>query len=178
MPSISDTLATPLSLYAIPAMWIISLYPAFARVSTFNEVFQLERNVNESLKWLPDDSSAESRSVRQPRVSYASVAQKKTIPPAVAARIQRLEGAHANGLENLPIFGLAVLAGNFAQMDSANLNIACGFYLLTRLAYNHFYARQYDEKSADIRSLTWVISLASPLYIFFKSASLLAQKYP
>ncbi|KAF9568634.1 hypothetical protein CPC08DRAFT_813285 [Agrocybe pediades] len=158
MPSISDTLATPLSLYAIPAMWIISLYPAFARTIALRKAGAFD-NV-------------------QPRVSYASVAQKKTIPPAVAARIQRLEGAHANGLENLPIFGLAVLAGNFAQMDSANLNIACGFYLLTRLAYNHFYARQYDEKSADIRSLTWVISLASPLYIFFKSASLLVQKYP
>ncbi|KAF4618519.1 hypothetical protein D9613_009990 [Agrocybe pediades] len=152
----SDLLSsTPLSLYAIPAMWVISYYPAVARTSAIKKAGQFN-NV-------------------QPRASYASAAGKKEFPPAVAARIQRLEGAHNNGLENLPFFGLAILAGNLARMDTATLNIASGLYLVSRLAYNYFYVNQHDQKTAGLRSLTWGISLTFPFYILFKSASLLAH---
>ncbi|KAF9568635.1 hypothetical protein CPC08DRAFT_616156, partial [Agrocybe pediades] len=144
---------TPLSLYAIPAMWVISYYPAVARVRP-----------NLFLQFV------------QPRASYASAAGKKEFPPAVAARIQRLEGAHNNGLENLPFFGLAILAGNLARMDTATLNIASGLYLVSRLAYNYFYVNQHDQKTAGLRCVKGSIRfccIAFPFYILFKSASLL-----
>ncbi|KAH9478501.1 hypothetical protein JR316_0008956 [Psilocybe cubensis] len=149
------SLSTPLSLYAIPLMWIITYYPAYAksalikRVAGFNNV--------------------------QPRGNPARL-EKKGVPPEILARLQRIEGAHNNGLESLPFFGLAVLAGNYAGMDTASLNVASGLYLVWRVIYNYIYFNQSSQKTAGLRTITWASSMLFPFYIYIKSASLVIAK--
>jgi uncharacterized MAPEG superfamily protein len=137
-------------------MWVISYYPVSVRSAIMNKAGEFN-NV-------------------QPRSNVANIKEKKNISPDVAARLQRMDGAHANGLENLPFFGLAVLAGNWAGVDNATLNITSGLYLVWRMVYNYFYFNQYSERSARRRSLTWFTSMIFPFYLFFKSASIVGQK--
>ncbi|CAA7267304.1 unnamed protein product [Cyclocybe aegerita] len=72
------SLSDPLSLYAIPAMWFISYYPVFARsylirtTTGFNNV--------------------------APRSNVAGLEKNKSVSPAFAARIARMQGAHEVGL--------------------------------------------------------------------------------
>ncbi|PPQ87342.1 hypothetical protein CVT25_002092 [Psilocybe cyanescens] len=124
------SLSTPLSLYAIPLMWIITYYPAFAKSALITKAAGYN-NV-------------------QPR-DNATRLEKKGVPPEVLARLQRIEGAHINGLESLPFFGLAVLAGNYSGMDIASLNIASGLYLFWRILYNYIYFNQSSQKTAGLR---------------------------
>ncbi|PPQ72696.1 hypothetical protein CVT26_002913 [Gymnopilus dilepis] len=112
----------------------------------------------------------------QPRSNVANIKEKKSISPELAARLQRMEGAHANGLENLPFFGLAVLAGNWAGIDNKTLNIVSGSYLLWRIAYNYVYFNQSSRRTAGLRSLIWLTSMFFPFYLFFKAASLAGQR--
>ncbi|KIM46799.1 hypothetical protein M413DRAFT_63478, partial [Hebeloma cylindrosporum] len=87
----------------------------------------------------------------QPRSNIPGLSEKKNISPELAAKLQRLEGAHVNGVENMPFFGLAVLAGNFAGIDNHTLNIASGLYLVWRLVYNYIYINQTTKKQAGLR---------------------------
>jgi len=72
--------------------------------------------------------------------------KKELVDSALAARLKRMEGAHyvsgsssggrtcsitcisviQNGLENLPFFGMAILAANFAGLDAKTVNVASG----------------------------------------------------
>ncbi|KDR80167.1 hypothetical protein GALMADRAFT_242432 [Galerina marginata CBS 339.88] len=151
------SLSSPLSLYAIPAMWVISYYPARVRSSLIKQAAGNYDNV-------------------RPRGNVAKILDQKNVSPDLAARIQRVEGAHINGLENLPFFGLAVLAGNLAGLDNVTLNVASGLFLALRVAYNYIYFNQSSRRSAGLRTLTWLASVAVPFYLFVKSASLVNQK--
>ncbi|CAA7267303.1 unnamed protein product [Cyclocybe aegerita] len=151
MPSLDS----PLSLYSIPVMWLISYYPSFLK----NYMLVGQRAFTNL----------------QPRTNIARM-QVKNVPADLAARIARMEGAHINGLENLPFFGLAVLAGNYAGVDDKALNIASGLYLVWRIVFNYLYFNQTTPGAAGLRSMTWLTSLAFPFYLFIKSAQLLSQK--
>ena len=59
-----------------------------------------------------------------PRSVEFLAACKKAVPAGVYARFERAEAAHANGLENAPLFIGAVLAGNVAGLE------ACEFFNL------------------------------------------------
>jgi len=149
------SLSSPLSIYAIPAMWVVSYYPSFMKglimrkAGTFDNV--------------------------QPRSSIARLSEKKNVPPELVARLARMEGAHMNGLEILPFFGLAVLAGNYAGVDNYTLNKISGLYILTRILYNYIYINQVTQRGSAFRSIVWIISLGFPSYLFLKAAQLLNE---
>ncbi|KAF9051326.1 hypothetical protein BJ165DRAFT_1447993 [Panaeolus papilionaceus] len=102
--------------------------------------------------------------------------EKKGVDPALVAKAARAEGAHLNGVEALPFFGIAVLAGNYAGIDNYTLNVACGFYLVTRMLFNYIYINNTTGTTANIRSLVWILSLGTPFYLLGKATSLLANK--
>ncbi|KAF8814705.1 hypothetical protein BYT27DRAFT_7205671 [Phlegmacium glaucopus] len=150
------SLSSPLSIYAIPAMWVVSYYPGFKKGFTMRK--------------------AGSFNNIQPRSNVARLSEKKDVPPELVDRLARMEGAHLNGLENLPFFGLAVLAGNYAGIDNYTLNKVSGLYILTRILYNYIYINQTTQRWGGLRSIVWIISLGFPSYLFFKAAQLLSEK--
>ncbi|KAF8155926.1 hypothetical protein B0H34DRAFT_676025 [Crassisporium funariophilum] len=159
---------SPLSLYAIPAMWVVSYYPVFAQSFIMNKA-GVWNNV-------------------APRGNIRLLPEKKMISPELAARLTRMEGAHLNGVENLAFFGLAVLVGNYAGLDDVTLNTACGLYLLTRMIFNYLYINQTTLRTSQLspdlfppyltfnRSVTWFASLGFPFYLFIKSAQQVAAQ--
>jgi len=150
--------ASPLSILSIPAMWLTSYYPAFLKGFVMRKVGEFN-NV-------------------QPRGNVALFAEREDASPELAARFARMEGAHLNGLENLPFFGLAVLAGNYAGIDNYTLNIVSSLYILTRILYNYVYISHTTERGSTLRTLVWLISLGFPFYLFFKAVQLLGEKAP
>ncbi|PPQ72874.1 hypothetical protein CVT24_001548 [Panaeolus cyanescens] len=166
MVSLTDNL----SLYSIIGMWVISYYPTFAKSAMLTKARAFNNVV--------------------PRSNISRLADKKHVPQDVAARAARAEGAHLlglaltlsiippdqNGVEAMPFFGLAVLAGNYAGIDNYTMNVTCGFYLLSRMLFNYIYLNQTTRTMGNIRSLVWLLSLGAPFYLLGKSASLLASK--
>ncbi|KAF8962619.1 hypothetical protein BDZ97DRAFT_1106936 [Flammula alnicola] len=150
------SLSSPLSLCAIPIMWLIAYYPSTVRLIIMN-------------------TQSEYNNV-QPRSNLLEIESKKGISPQMAARIQRMEGAHVNTLENLPFFGLAVITGNYAGIDNVTLNIVSGLYLAARILYTYIYINQSNAVHAFFRSFVWVISITFPFYLFMKSAYLLGPQ--
>ncbi|KAF8875407.1 hypothetical protein CPB84DRAFT_1689632, partial [Gymnopilus junonius] len=131
------SLNKPLYLYSLPLIWFASFYP-----NTLKAI--------ESKRYLKIENTIGYNNL-QPRSNIPNIKEKENIPPELAARLQRIEGAHANGMESLPFFGLAVLAGNWAGVDNQTLNIACGLHLICRIAYNYIYFNQTSRRSAGLR---------------------------
>ncbi|KAF8155903.1 hypothetical protein B0H34DRAFT_513464 [Crassisporium funariophilum] len=150
------SIQSPLSLYAIPAMWVVSYYPVFAKSFIMRKAGAWN-NV-------------------APRGNIGRLPEKKNISPELAARLTRMEGAHLNGVENIAFFGLAVLVGNYAGLDDVTLNTASGLYLLARMVYNYIYINQTTVRTSQFRSLTWAASLGFPFYLFIKSAQQVAAQ--
>ncbi|CAA7267305.1 unnamed protein product [Cyclocybe aegerita] len=150
------SLSEPLSLYAIPAMWVISYYPIFKRAA-----FIRKTNAVNPIA---------------PRATAANLAKNKDLSPEFVAKAARMEGAHQNGLENLPFFGLAVIAGNVAGLHNRTLNIAAGSYLVARMLFNYFYFVQETKRTARLRSLAWITSLTFPFYLLVKSAQVFGAR--
>jgi len=149
-------LSTNLSIFSIPAMFLVSYYPALKKISTLKE-YKIYNNV-------------------QPRGNVAFAQAKSDIPPEVSARIARMEGAHNNGLENSPFFGLSVLAANYAGVAAPKLNIATGLYLLCRVIYNYIYINQTTPRVSGYRTLIWNISILFPFYLLISAGVKIASK--
>ena len=119
-------LDSPLSLYSIPVVWFTSFYPAALRVRVFllhNQrcmKFHVSIRPLQSKKLLDTTSASKIlaggfimnaniyRSV-QPRANIAKVVNNENISRDVAARIQRMEGAHLNGNEAFPLWVAAIV---------------------------------------------------------------------
>ncbi|KAJ7038705.1 hypothetical protein C8F04DRAFT_1231874 [Mycena alexandri] len=112
----------------------------------------------------------------QPRTNVGRVAADAKIPPAVAARIERMEGAHMNGNENFPLWAAAVLAGNFAGLDNRTMNIISIVYFCGRVLYNYVYITQETRRQSSIRTTIFFSNLCLPLYLLIAAATKLARK--
>ncbi|KIJ91426.1 hypothetical protein K443DRAFT_686054 [Laccaria amethystina LaAM-08-1] len=149
------TLSSPLSFYSIPAMWLLAYIPGFAKSLTISRLFAFN-NV-------------------APRQNLDRLA-RKDIKPEMLAKLKRMEGAHANGLENFPVWTAAVVVGNLAGMEARTLNVASGLYIFLRAIYNYIYITQKTERQAGIRSLVWTLSTAIPLFLMIKGAMLIQER--
>ncbi|KAF8962618.1 hypothetical protein BDZ97DRAFT_1106939 [Flammula alnicola] len=144
-----------LSLYSIPVIWFTGFYPHTLKYLTIDKLV----GYNNAL----------------PRASDAKSASGK-VPQHVALRLSRLEGAHNNGNEAMPLWFAAVLAGNFAGLDNRWLNIMTASYVATRLAYNTVYIYHNDIAAGNLRSFFYFFGLLFPLTILFKAAAKVANQ--
>ncbi|KAJ6578871.1 hypothetical protein DFH09DRAFT_1276290 [Mycena vulgaris] len=148
------TLSTPLSLYSIPAVWLTAFLPVTLKTMLIEKV----KGYNNL----------------EPRPTTSRLVTDKSVPPAVAARILRMEGAHLNGYENFPIWIAAVLAGNMAGLDNRTLNIVSLFYVAGRITYNYIYFNQATEFQSWVRTGVYFSTLSLPMYLIFSAAKKMA----
>ncbi|KAJ7474118.1 hypothetical protein FB451DRAFT_284523 [Mycena latifolia] len=147
-------LSGALSLYSIPVVWATAFVPMTLKHATIKKVKGWD-NV-------------------QPRANTSRVAADKTVPPAIAARIERMEGAHLNGNENFPIWVAAVLAGNFAGLDNRTLNVVSIAYICGRVLFNLIYINQQTHVQSVMRTIVFFSSLSLPMYLLFAAAGKIA----
>ncbi|KAJ7474119.1 hypothetical protein FB451DRAFT_1247918 [Mycena latifolia] len=149
-------LSSALSLYSIPAVWVTAFVPVMLKSAAITKV-KGYNNV-------------------QPRGNTSRVTADKAIPEAVSARIERMEGAHLNGNENLPIWFAAVLAANFAGLDNYTLNVVSIAYVCGRVLYNYIYINQKTRAQSIMRTIVFFSTLSLPMYLLFASANKIAKQ--
>lgn len=93
------------------------------------------------------------------------------VSPALALRLARMEGAHMNGNEAMPLWFAAVIAGNLAGLDHRYLNILAASYVGTRIAYNTVYIYYNDVAKGWLRSFLYFFGLSFPLRILWAAAT-------
>ncbi|KAJ7111235.1 hypothetical protein C8R44DRAFT_799175 [Mycena epipterygia] len=152
----AGVLSNALSFYSIPAVWLTAFIPVTMKSITIHKVKGFN-NV-------------------QPRGNTSLVSADKAVSPALARRIERMEGAHLNGNESFPIWVAAVLAGNIAGLDNYTMNVVSICYVFGRMLYNYIYITQETRLQSVFRTLTWVGSLMLPMYLLFSAAGKLARQ--
>ncbi|KAJ6605184.1 hypothetical protein DFH09DRAFT_1017817 [Mycena vulgaris] len=153
MPAI---LYSALSLYSIPAVWFTAFFPVMLKSASITKLKGFN-NV-------------------QPRSNTSRVTADKEVPPAISARIERMEGAHLNGNENFPIWVAAILAGNFAGIENYTLNVVSIAYVFGRALYNYIYINQNTRFQSSLRSMVFFTTLSLPMYLLFTAAGKLAKQ--
>ncbi|KAF5379150.1 hypothetical protein D9615_006062 [Tricholomella constricta] len=147
----SLSLSSPLSLYSIPLVWFVGFYPNVLKGGLI-------------LKSIGFNNVA-------PRGNMARLAEKK-VSPEIAAKAARLEAAHLNGTETFPLWAVAILVGNYANVDHQTLNKLAFAYVALRITFNTVYANQKTQLHGMIRSLVWTAAISIPLYILVKAANI------
>jgi hypothetical protein len=109
---------TDYSFYAIPAVWIISLYPHLYAVRNPSRppynICRLTHPKSKELKKV-DRSLLNNHN---PRSTTLKPLQQQSMPAECYARYERAEASHKNGMENAPFFVGAVVAGNIARLGA------------------------------------------------------------
>ncbi|KAF2150194.1 hypothetical protein K461DRAFT_300643 [Myriangium duriaei CBS 260.36] len=141
-----------LSLYAVPAAWVLSIAPHFYAAS-------LGRFDN-----------------KNPRTYTRETEGDQSIDKATKGKILRAESAQMNGFENVGLFASAVVIGNVAKLDNWTLNVLSGSYLATRAIYNLLYIRGTTDALASARSVAFVSGVGIIMTFFIKSGNLLKNQ--
>jgi uncharacterized MAPEG superfamily protein len=149
-------MATNLSFFAVPVYWVLCLLP-------HNYAIYIIQKANNG-RW--DNSS--------PRSSNWDATLRKSTPADVYSRYERAEAAQKNGFENFPIFTGAILAGNFAHLDTRTLNLFVVVYLFMRILYTLVYVSVSSHRLSLLRSTIWFLSTLLCMGIFVKGGLALA----
>ncbi|EJC98315.1 uncharacterized protein FOMMEDRAFT_23854 [Fomitiporia mediterranea MF3/22] len=149
------TLDTPLSIYSIPLVWYTAFYPMNVKFALIDKTIGYNN--------------------LQPRANTKRITEDEKVPRDVAERVQRLEGAHLNGNEILPLWIGAVLAGNMAGITNKTLNIASAGFIATRMLYNYVYINQKTVGVSWLRTALFFTSIGFPMYLFVKAGNLLRK---
>ncbi|KLO19331.1 hypothetical protein SCHPADRAFT_935405 [Schizopora paradoxa] len=152
----SFSLDSPLSLYSIPVVWFTTFYP-------MNMKFRL------ITKHMGYNNC-------QPRANTKKILESGSVPKDIAARAERLEGAHLNGNEILPMWIGAVLAGNLVGLPNSTLNTASAVFIALRICYNTIYINHTTAGLSNLRTVVWLASMGVPITLFVKAANLLHSK--
>ena len=128
MTSLSSfiNMESPLSLYSIPVVYVTSFYSTILKVCIFSltvgKDFHAAISTSRLTKPLDTTSASiflirniEGRNANiylsvQSRSNITKVVNNKNISPELAARIQRMEGAHLNGNEAFPLWVAAIVS--------------------------------------------------------------------
>ncbi|KAK7511648.1 hypothetical protein IWX49DRAFT_294364 [Phyllosticta citricarpa] len=148
-----------LSIAAIPAYYLVALSPhAAALIYTTNGQVSKWENVN-------------------PRAESTKTAINKKIGPQRYAVYERLKAAHANCMENMPLFVAAIVFGNMAGLHkvegSDGLNWFAASFLLARTGYNIVYALNATQAQSYLRTVFYFFSVGQCFRVLFKAASIL-----
>ncbi|KAI0534542.1 hypothetical protein GGR58DRAFT_51811 [Xylaria digitata] len=102
--------------------------------------------------------------------TFASRLEKSDLDKETVARILRAEAASANGMEGLPVFAAAIVAGNSAGLSTTTLNSLSIAYILSRVVYNYIYIfLGGNRKVAGLRTPVWFAGMATALTLFVKA---------
>jgi len=149
----SSTLTTTtrnLSILSIPAYYVLSVLPHTYAV--------LLASRGQPTKW---DN-------RNPRSSSLKSRIQENLGPDLYAKYERAEAAHANGIENLPIFAAAMVVGNMARLKG--LERIAGIYLALRAIYSVVYIQTSDNRFILVRTGLWAASLGVCFDVFRRAA--------
>ncbi|KAK5080857.1 hypothetical protein LTR70_009517 [Exophiala xenobiotica] len=69
--------------------------------------------------------------------------------------LKRNEGAHANSVENFPVFVASTLFATVAGVSNAQINGACTIYTAARIVFAVSYLAIERAKYSYVRSLAW-----------------------
>lgn len=125
---------TNISLYTLPASWILCLLPRFYAA------------------YLYTSTTSKSLDFVLPRALAARATADQALDSTTRDRIVRAEAAQANGLENVGYFSAAVVAGNMAGLGKGILNTLSLGYLVSRGVYNWIYVVGGTKKLALLRT--------------------------
>ncbi|KAG9236108.1 hypothetical protein BJ875DRAFT_457433 [Amylocarpus encephaloides] len=140
-----------LSLFAIPAYWVLTMAPHSYAVAIMSKA--------NNGKW--DNSN--------PRSSTWDNKLRTATPAEAYGRYERAEAAHKNGFENLPLFVGAILAGNLAGLSSVDLNRFTGAYLAMRALYTLVYVNVTRNSTSFFRTAIWLASTMGCMAVYVKS---------
>ncbi|KAF2089122.1 hypothetical protein K490DRAFT_72740 [Saccharata proteae CBS 121410] len=114
---------------------------------------------------------------RSPRGVNQKAALAKRLSPATHARFERLEAAHANSMENMPLFLASVVLGNMAdlqQVEGLNgLNAFCVAFLVVRGLYSVVYAGNDTMGKSYVRTVLYFLGVALCWKVLFQAAGVL-----
>ncbi|KAI1125724.1 hypothetical protein F5Y10DRAFT_246432 [Nemania abortiva] len=102
--------------------------------------------------------------------TFAARLEKSDLDKETVARILRAESASSNGIEALPLFAAAIVAGNSAGLSNTALNSLSIGFIISRAVYNYVYIFiGGNHKLAGLRSLVWFSSIGSIMTLFIKA---------
>ncbi|KZV97397.1 hypothetical protein EXIGLDRAFT_764518 [Exidia glandulosa HHB12029] len=152
-------LSTPgLSLYSIPAAWVSLWLPINQRFAMI--LFKTQAGYNNVI----------------PRTNAERLQNDPTVPKDFVETCAKLEGAHKNGLETFPLWVAAVLAGNFAGVETETLNKASAAFVFSRFLYNYIYVNSSTNAQGYTRTGTWATSIGICMYVLVKAGNKLRLK--
>ncbi|KAK9239630.1 hypothetical protein V1525DRAFT_29623 [Lipomyces kononenkoae] len=122
------------SLFALPAYYILSLYP---HVYALNLIRAATNG-----QW--DNAN--------PRSTLWDETMKRIVPKETYACFERAEGAHKNGMENFPLFATALVLGTVAELPSQTMNAFAGMFLIVRALYTAAYINIKRGKISLVRT--------------------------
>ncbi|KAL4988555.1 hypothetical protein BDW68DRAFT_196685 [Aspergillus falconensis] len=94
---------------------------------------------------------------------------KATLPSQIWTKLAKSHGAHLNAMENLPLFAVAMLAGNVAKLPASELNTLSLEYLGARLLYMAAYMGARSEAVSYVRTGLWAWSVSIPILALVKA---------
>ncbi|KAF2428852.1 hypothetical protein EJ08DRAFT_313377 [Tothia fuscella] len=147
-----------LSILAIPAYYILAVAPHTYALGLCT--------TNNPKTW--NNANPRGKSNKDAIVSDLS--------PEQYGRFERAEAAHANAMENLPIFATAIVLANTAGLKRAGLDGIDGFvgmWFAVRIAHTISYIGIEDRRLSYVRSGLWVVSLGLCFRMFGKAAKVL-----
>jgi len=112
----------------------------------------------------------------QPRANTKKFAENGSVPKEIAERAERLEGAHLNGNEILPMWVGAVLAGNFVGIPNETMNTASALFIGLRVLYNYIYTTHSSMAVSRVRTGVWLSSMGVPIYLLVKAGNIVNSK--
>ncbi|KAL2864195.1 uncharacterized protein BJX67DRAFT_361901 [Aspergillus lucknowensis] len=108
-----------------------------------------------------------------PRENLANL--KGTLKSQVWTQLAKARGAHLNAMENLPLFAVAMLAGNVAKLPTSELNTLSLEYLGARLLYMATYMGARSEAISYVRTGLWAWSVSIPIMALVKAGKVFNQ---
>ncbi|KAL4973162.1 hypothetical protein BDW66DRAFT_168856 [Aspergillus desertorum] len=94
---------------------------------------------------------------------------KSSLPAQVWTKLAKARGAHLNAMENVPLFAVAMLAGNVAKLPANELNTLSLEYLGARLLYMAAYMGARSETVSYVRTGLWAWSVSIPILALVKA---------
>ncbi|KAK2000020.1 hypothetical protein LX36DRAFT_669017 [Colletotrichum falcatum] len=143
-----------LSLYTVPAAFVMAMLPNFYAASLSGTHYDL----------------------CNPRKLQSTISADDKLDKITKERIFRAKAASDNAFETLGFYSAAVVAANVSGVDAYAVNALALSYIGCRILYNVVYVRLQDNRNfAPLRSVAWISSIGITFTLYIKAAAQLAS---